>query len=69
MALHKVIVDERGVRLDNNLLQGVKSFTLAHREGEDCDELTLCMDVNSNSNGELNGLLNQSSDSTCGDAY
>lgn len=47
MALHKLKIDEKGIWLDGMLLQGVRAYTVTHKENEDIDELTLLMDTTS----------------------
>lgn len=59
MALHKVKLDEKGIWLDNTLLQGVRSYDIHYNSDEDIDELTLHMDTRSKGCGNFDSLLKQ----------
>ena len=61
MALHKLKIDEKGIWLDEMLLQGVRAYAVTHEENEDIDELTLLMDTTSSNIGsaDFNALLDE----------
>lgn len=47
MELHKLKLDEKGIWLDDMLLQGVRAYFIRYNSDTDIDELTLHMDTRS----------------------